>query len=216
MTETRVFIADDHAVVRDGLKRMINEAGPFKVIGEAGDGQETIAKVTENPPDILLLDVSMPIFNGFQIMDKLKNLLPEMKVVVLTLHNNESYISAFLKAGVQGYIIKTASAKELMVALEAVARGGYYLDPSVSKFLISHYLENMQEDVIEEWDGLTTREIEVLKLIAEGFKNQEIAEVLNVSVKTVESHRYNIMDKLDMHDRIELVKYAIRRGLIQL
>lgn len=216
MTEIKVFIADDHVLVRDGLKRIINETDQFKVVGEAGDGQEAIAKVMDHPPDILLLDVSMPIFNGFQVMDKLKSLLSEIKVVILTLHNNESYISSFLKVGVKGYIIKTASDKELIVALEAVSKGGYYLDPSVSKFLITHYLENLQNDVIEDWDGLTTRELEVLKLIAEGYKNQDIAEVLNVSVKTVESHRYNIMDKLDMHDRIDLVKYAIRRGLIQL
>lgn len=216
MTETKVFIADDHAVVRDGLKMIINETRQFKVVGEAADGQETITKVMDHPPDILLLDISLPIFTGFQVMDKLKNLLSEMKVIILTLHNNESYISSFLKAGVKGYIIKTASAKELIVALEAVAKGGYYLDPSVSKFLITHYLENLQKDMVDEWDGLTSRELEVLKLIAEGYKNQEIADILNVSVKTVESHRYNIMDKLDMHDRIDLVKYAIRRGLIQL
>lgn len=211
----RIFIADDHAVFRDGLKKILTEMGDFEVIGEAGDGQETILKIQENVPDILLLDISMPIFNGFQVVEKVKDLLSRMKILVLTFHNNESYISSLLKAGVSGYVIKTASAREVILAVEAVSKGGYYIDPSVSRFLITHYLENQIEEKVEEWDGLTTREVEVLKLIAEGYKNQDIADLLNVSVKTVESHRYNIMDKLDMHDRIDLVKYAIRRGLIQ-
>lgn len=212
---TKIFIADDHTVFRDGLKLVLTQLGDFEIVGEAGDGQEVISKILECTPDILLLDVSMPVFNGFQVLERIKGLVPETKVVVLTLHNNESYIVSFLKAGVHGYILKTASAQELILALEAVARGGYYVDPAVSRFLISHFLENHVEEKEEEWDGLTCREVEVLKLIAEGYKNQDIASLLNVSVKTVESHRYNIMEKLDMHDRIELVKYAIRRGLIQ-
>lgn len=211
----KIFIADDHAVFRDGLKRILADNANFEVVGEAADGQETVNRVQEQNPDILLLDVSMPVFNGFQVVERIKDLVPAIKVIVLTLHNNESYISSFLKAGVNGYIIKTASAREVLLALEAVAKGGYYLDPSVSRFLINHYVENTIEDQVEEWDGLTSREVEVLKLIAEGYKNQDIADLLNVSVKTVESHRYNIMEKLDMHDRIDLVKYAIRRGLIQ-
>lgn len=215
MSGNKVFIADDHAVFRDGLRKILLDHGSFEVVGEAGDGQEAINKLSECQPDILLLDVSMPIFNGFQVLEKIKDLLPGMKIIVLTLHNNESYIASFLKVGVHGYIIKTASAREVILALEAVCKGGYYLDPSVSRFLITHYLENRVEEKVEEWDGLTSREVEVLKLIAEGYKNQDIADLLNVSVKTVESHRYNIMDKLDMHDRIDLVKYAIRRGLIQ-
>ncbi len=215
MTIATVFIADDHAVLRDGLKKIINEHENFSVIGEASDGQETINKVQEVHPDILLLDISMPIFTGFQVIERLKNHLSEMKVVVLTLHNNESYVSALLKAGVHGYLIKTAPAREVLLALESVSKGGYYLDSTISKFIINHYIENVSAEVVDEWDGLTTRELEVLKLIAEGYKNQEIADLLNVSVKTVESHRYNIMDKLDMHDRIDLVKYAIRRGIIQ-
>lgn len=211
----KIFIADDHAVFRDGLKRILADNANFEVIGEAADGQETVNKVQEQHPDILLLDVSMPVFNGFQVVERVKDLEPAIKVIVLTLHNNESFISSFLKAGVNGYIIKTATAREVILALEAVAKGGYYLDPSVSRFVINHYVENTIEDQVEEWDGLTSREVEVLKLIAEGYKNQDIADLLNVSVKTVESHRYNIMEKLDMHDRIDLVKYAIRRGLIQ-
>ncbi|AZR73104.1 hypothetical protein BBF96_06725 [Anoxybacter fermentans] len=216
MTKTKIFIADDHALIRDGLKKILSEYDYFEVIGEAGDGQETITKVKKNPPDILLLDISMPIFNGFQVIERIKNLLPKMKIVVLTVHNNESYISQFLKAGVQGYLLKTAPAREVVLALEAINRGGYYLDPSISRFIINHYLDNLEQDNLEDWDGLTSRELEVLKLIAEGYKNQDIANLLNVSVKTVESHRYNIMDKLDMHDRIDLVKYAIRKGIIQL
>lgn len=215
MSQTKIFIADDHAVFRDGLKKILEDHDGFEIVGEACDGQDTVTKVQELLPDILLLDISMPVFNGFQVVERVKNLQPTLKVIILTLHNNESYISSFLKAGVNGYIIKTASAREVILALEAVAKGGYYLDPSVSRFLINHYVENTIEDQVEEWDGLTSREVEVLKLIAEGYKNQDIADLLNVSVKTVESHRYNIMEKLDMHDRIDLVKYAIRRGLIQ-
>lgn len=212
---TKIFIADDHAVFRDGLKLILTQLADFEIVGEAGDGQEVINRVQECAPDILLLDVSMPIFNGFQVLERVKGAIPDTRVVILTLHNNESYIAAFLKAGVHGYILKTASAREVIMALEAVARGGYYVDPSASRFLITHFLENQVEEREEEWDGLTSREVEVLKLIAEGYKNQDIAALLNVSVKTVESHRYNIMDKLDMHDRVGLVKYAIRRGLIQ-
>lgn len=215
MTRVTVFLADDHTLVRDGLKKIIDEHELFQVVGEAGDGQETITKVEENPPDILLLDISMPIFTGFQVIERLKNYLPEMKVIALTLHNNESYVASFLKAGIHGYLLKTAPAREVLLAMEAVYQGGYYLDPNISSFLINYYLEHTLSSQNNEWDGLTTRELEVLKLIAEGYKNQHIADLLNVSVKTIESHRCNIMDKLDMHDRIDLVKYAIRRGIIQ-
>lgn len=215
MTRITVFLADDHTLVRDGLKKIIDEHELFQVVGEAGDGRETIKKVEENPPDILLLDISMPIFTGFQVIERLKNYLPEMKVIALTLHNNESYVASFLKAGIHGYLLKTAPAKEVLLAMEAVYQGGYYLDPNISSFLINYYLEHTLSSQNNEWDGLTTRELEVLKLIGEGYKNQHIADLLNVSVKTIESHRCNIMDKLDMHDRIDLVKYAIRRGIIQ-
>lgn len=215
MTRITVFLADDHTLVRDGLKKIIDEHELFQVVGEAGDGRETIKKVEENPPDILLLDISMPIFTGFQVIERLKNYLPEMKVIALTLHNNESYVASFLKAGIHGYLLKTAPAREVLLAMEAVYQGGYYLDPNISSFLINYYLEHTLSSQNNEWDGLTTRELEVLKLIGEGYKNQHIADLLNVSVKTIESHRCNIMDKLDMHDRIDLVKYAIRRGIIQ-
>lgn len=212
---TKIFIADDHAIFRDGLKLILTQLADFDIVGEASDGQEVINRIQECAPDILLLDISMPIFNGFQVLERIKGMTLDTRVVILTFHNNESYIASFLKAGVHGYILKTASAREVILALEAVARGGYYVDPAVSRFLIAHFLENHEEEKEEEWDGLTSREVEVLKLIAEGYKNQDIAALLNVSVKTVESHRYNIMEKLDMHDRIDLVKYAIRRGLIQ-
>lgn len=215
MTSVTVFLADDHTLFRDGLKKIIDEHELFQVVGEAGDGRETIKKVEENPPDILLLDISMPIFTGFQVIERLKHYLPEMKVIALTLHNNESYVASFLKAGIHGYLLKTAPAREVLLAMEAVYQGGYYLDPNISSFLINYYLEHTLSSQNNEWDGLTTRELEVLKLIAEGYKNQHIADLLNVSVKTIESHRCNIMDKLDMHDRIDLVKYAIRRGIIQ-
>lgn len=215
MTRVTVFLADDHTLFRDGLKKIIDEHELFQVVGEAGDGRETIKKVEENPPDILLLDISMPIFTGFQVIERLKHYLPEMKVIALTLHNNESYVASFLKAGIHGYLLKTAPAREVLLAMEAVYQGGYYLDPNISSFLINYYLEHTLSSQNNEWDGLTTRELEVLKLIAEGYKNQHIADLLNVSVKTIESHRCNIMDKLDMHDRIDLVKYAIRRGIIQ-
>lgn len=215
MKRAQVFLADDHALVRDGLKRIINEHELFQVVGEAGDGLETITKIEENVPDILLLDVSMPTFTGLQVIERLKSYLSQMKVVILTLHNNESYIASFLKAGVHGYLLKTAPAKEVLLAMEAVYKGGYYLDPNISSFIINFYVGHTLSKQNNQWDGLTTRELEVLKLIGEGYKNQHIADLLNVSVKTIESHRCNIMDKLDMHDRIDLVKYAIRRGIIQ-
>ncbi|MCK4260916.1 MAG: response regulator transcription factor [Halanaerobiales bacterium] len=216
MAVEKVFIADDHGIVRDGLKKILADYEKFEVIGEAENGQETIQKVIQNPPDILILDISMPIFNGFQVVERLKDLMNDMKVIILTAQNNESHIAWFLRAGVQGYIIKSAVEKEFILALEAISKGGCYLDPSISRFVIKYFLERIEEDKIAEWDGLTNRELEVLKLIAEGYKNQDIATLLNVSIKTIESHRYNIMDKLDMHDRIELVKYAIRTGIIQL
>lgn len=215
MSKTSIFIADDHALIRDGIKRILSDHRDFEVIGESENGLDTVRLVKKNPPDILLLDISMPRLNGFQIVKKLKN-LDNMKVVILTVHNSEPHIIRLLKAGVHGYIIKTAPAQELILALEAVAKNGYYLDPTISGFIINKYLDNLESNDINDWDGLTNRELEVLKLIAEGYKNQEIADLLGLSVKTIESHRYNIMDKLDMHDRLELTKYALRRGIIQL
>ena len=216
MIKTTVFIADDHAIVRDGLKHIINNHEDFIVIAEAADGNETVSKIEEKIPDILLLDISMPIFNGFQVIERVKQFMPPMKVIILSLHKNESYVSQAFRAGVHGYILKSSPAQELLIALQAVKdRGGFYLDPSISRFMINYYIENSSADQFNDWDGLTSRELEVLKLIAEGYKNYDIAKLLNVSIKTVESHRYNIMDKLDMHDKIELAKYAIRKGIIQ-
>jgi DNA-binding NarL/FixJ family response regulator len=213
MNDVRILLADDHAMLRDGV-RMVLEAHPgFEVVGTADNGAEAVALAHSLQPDIAVLDVAMPELNGLDATREIRACCPETEIVILSMHEGEDYLREALRAGAAGYVLKRAAAKELVGAIQAVQRGESYLDPALTRTLISDYVRKVDRTDLPA-DALTERELEVLKLVAEGLTNRQIAAKLDISIKTVQSHRANLMDKLDLHDRTELVRYAIRRGLI--
>jgi two-component system response regulator NreC len=217
MKKIRVLIADDHAVLRAGLNRLLNAEPDVEVIGEAGDGEEAISKTVELAPDVLLLDITMPRLGGIDVirMIKAKNL--PVAILVLTMHEDEEYLRETLKAGALGYIPKKAAESELISAIRAVHRGEIYLYPSMVKPLVEEaiYGKTIHDELpFDSYELLSQREKEVLRLIAQGYTNQEIAERLFLSVKTVETYKARMMEKLSITSRAELVRYALQRGLL--
>ncbi len=213
MNNVRILLADDHAMLRDGV-RMVLEAHPgFEVVGTADNGAEAVALAHSLQPDIAVLDVAMPELNGLDATREIRACCSQTEIVILSMHEGEDYLREALRAGAAGYVLKRAAAKELVGAIQAVQRGESYLDPALTRTLISDYVRKVDRADLPA-DALTERELEVLKLVAEGFTNRQIAAKLDISIKTVQTHRANLMDKLDLHDRTELVRYAIRRGLI--
>lgn len=215
MKKITVFIVDDHIMLREGIKKLINNDSGFDIVGESGDGSEAVELVKKLNPDIVLMDISLPSLNGIEATRRIKRDNPKIKVLALTMHDNEEYLSQMLQAGASGYILKKAAVSELRNAIDAVNRGESYLYPSSAKHLIGSFLKRVESGGKSSIDGLTSREQEVLILIAEGKTNKEIAKHLQLSVKTIESHRSNIFGKLEINDRVEAVRYAIRRGLIE-
>jgi two-component system response regulator NreC len=216
MNKIRVLIAEDHTIVRKGLRSLLESEVGIEVVGEAENGRDALAKVQQHCPDIVLMDISMPDLNGFEATRQIKQHCPEVKVLVLTMHANEEYVWQILRAGASGYVVKHAAPDELILAIQSVFRGDSFLSPSISKTVIAGYLQ--QVEALPEKVGadlLTPREREVLQLLAEGHATRDIAERLYLSVKTVETHRAHILDKLNLHNTAELVKYAIRTGVIQ-
>lgn len=219
MTETkiRLMLADDHVVVRSGLRMLLQARSDIEIVGEAEDGREAIEKVKVLRPDVILMDVQMPDINGIQATKRIKEVSPETAVLALTMHEDDHYFFEMLHAGASGYVPKRAAPDELVSAIRTVNRGEVFLYPSLQKRLVKDYLQRAESgDHLMVQDDLTPRELEVLTLIAEGMTNPEIAEKLVISVKTVDRHRENIMRKLNLHSRIDLVKYAIKMGLIEL
>ncbi|NIQ91509.1 MAG: response regulator transcription factor [Deltaproteobacteria bacterium] len=211
----RVVIAEDHTILREGLRALLSAESDLEVVGEAEDGRQAIRRVEELGPDLILTDLSMPKMNGVEAIREIKKRAPETKVLALTVHKAEEFILEVLQAGADGYILKDASSEELMMAIESVLGGKRYLSPSVSQMVIEGYLEGRKSIASSSpWDTLTKREREILKLIAEGHKNKEIADYLYISVKTVEKHRANLMKKLDLHSAAALTAYAMERGLV--
>jgi two-component system, NarL family, response regulator NreC len=206
----RVLIADNHVIVRQGLKAYL-ERGGIQIIGEASDGQEAVSLAIKLLPDVAILDIGMPILNGIDAARELKQSLPKTKTVLLTRHNEDQYVTAALRAGVRGYILKTQAATDLVQAIQQVSRGEIYLSPGISRALVEAFLS--KTDLPE--DPLTARERQVLQLVGEGKSTKEIAVLLGISVKTAESHRSRLMQKLDIHEVASLVRYAVRRGVIQ-
>jgi two-component system response regulator NreC len=213
---TRVLIADDHAIVRSGLTLLINSQPDMEVVGAAIDGKEAVDLSLELQPDIVLMDLSMPPGeNGLTATKKLKEAAPEINVLILTMHDDEEYLFRVLHAGASGYILKNAEDMELIRAIQTVSQGAAYLYPSATKMLIQEFLNRVQiGEQLEDYHILTQREQEVLSLIAQGYTNKEIAEKLVLSVKTIESHKANIMEKLHLKTRPELVRYALKKGLL--
>lgn len=215
-----VLLADDHTVLRQGIRALLQTQPDMTVVGEATNGREAVEQARRLRPSVILMDISMPLLNGLEATRQIKKELPECQVVVLTMHENEEYLVNILQAGATGYVLKQAADRELIEAVRIASRGDTYLYPRIARLLVTDYLRRIEAGSPDErdaaYDTLTQREREILKLIAEGHTNKEIAELLVLSVKTVENHRYSLMNKLNAHDRGELIKYAIRVGLIQL
>lgn len=209
---TRLIIADDHAIVREGLVSLLEAEQDLKVVGQAGTGKEALSLAREHRPDLALLDVTMPDMNGLEATRQIKQELPEVEVLVLTMHEEEAFFFEALRAGAAGYVLKGAHSDELLTAIRAVRGGGIHLSPNLAGELVRDFVERHPEPSME--DPLTPREREVLTLIAKGYSNSEIAEQLTLSINTIKTHRSRIYDKLDLHDRASLVGYAVRRGLL--
>lgn len=215
MEKIRILLADDHALVRSGLIRLLEPSKDILVIGEAEDGEETIRKTKELKPDVVVIDLSMPKINGIEAAKIIRKECPESRVLVLTMHENEEYVYQIFRSGANGYILKNANRNEITTAIRAVAKGERFFSPRVSEIMVEGYLRKAEEreKATDSSDiELTTREREVLSLISEGFNNQQIADKLFISPRTVDTHRTNIMQKLDIHDAANLVKYALEHG----
>ncbi|MDR7480948.1 MAG: response regulator transcription factor [Armatimonadota bacterium] len=212
----RILIADDHSIVREGVRMILAGQEDFEVVGEAATGREAVEQARRLRPDVVVMDISMPDLNGIQATEQIRRELPEVQVLGLTMHEEGNYVFELLKVGAAGYVLKRAAAEDLVAAVRAAHRGEAFLYPSVAKMVVQDFLQRASPtEKAQTLDGLTEREREVLTLIAEGHTNQEIANRLYISIKTVQTHRAHIMEKLNLHDRAELVRYAIRKGLIE-
>jgi len=210
-----IVLADDHTILRAGLRALLTADSNFEVVGEARDGREAVRCVEKLGPDLLLMDLSMPRMSGMDAIREIKKRYPETKIIALTVHKTEEYLLTTLKAGADGYVLKDATHAELILAIKNVMSGKSYLSPGVSEKVIEGYLEGKKSSrSLSSWETLSQREREVLKLIAEGYKNKEIAEDLCISLKTVEKHRANLMKKLDLHNAAALTIYAVDKGLV--
>ena len=213
MSKLRILIADDHETVREGLKLIINAQADMEVCGEVGDGQAAVNSAQELQPDVVLMDVTMPQVNGLKATQKLKQLNPQIKILTLTRHTDDGYLQELLRAGASGYVLKQSASSELLRAIRAIAGGGNYLDPTIAGRVISGYAKKPFNTQTQ--NTISEREMEVLRQIAWGYSNKEIAAMLSISVKTVEAHKANAMRKLDMSNRIDIVRYAILQGWLQ-
>jgi len=215
MAKIHVLIADDHTLFRESLRSLLKDAGDIEVVGEAEDGVQAVIKTAELQPDVVLMDIAMPNVNGLEATRQIKRQSPSVKVLILTMYDTEQYIFEMLRAGASGYILKKAPARELIAGLQAVSQGDAFLYPSVARKVVDGYLEQIKTAAKgENHKHLTERERQILCLIAEGKTNKEIASLLGISLRTVETHRLHLMGKLKVHDRAQLVRYAIREGLI--
>lgn len=213
--KTRILLADDHAMVRRGLRHVLDGEPDLEVVAEAQDGRMAVELGLDDQIDLAVLDVTMPRLTGLQAARELLRRRPEVRVLVLSMHDNEEYFFEALRAGASGYVLKSAADRDLVEACRATMRGEPFVYPDAVKTLIRDYLERARDGGDFPDDPLTPRELEIVKLIAEGYSNKDIAEDLVISEKTVERHRANILAKLGMHDRVELTRYAIRRGLVE-
>jgi len=217
MSRITVLIADDHTLVREGIAAFLKLSDDIEVIAEASDGLEAIEKAKKFDPDVVLMDISMPKLGGLEATIELKKIKPAIKILVLTQYDDKEYISRFLKAGVSGYLLKRAVGSDLISAIRAVSRGETYLFSSIAAEVVAGYLgKDKNESMVDPYEKLTDREKQVLKLIAEGYTHKEIADMLDISAKTVIAHQTNISEKLDIHTRAGLIKFAIHRGIIKI
>jgi len=212
---TRVLIVDDHPLVRGGLRSLLERTGEFKVVGEGADGYEAIELATLHTPDVILLDVAMPRLSGTDAAQYIRDKLPSAGVIVISMHADESYVLRALKSGVKGYLLKASPESEILSAVRAVACGQAYFSPAITKMLVEEYVAEMRRRGVEDsYDLLTFREKEIMQLLVSGKNNRDVAALLNVSVPTIETHRNNIFQKLNVHSLPELILYAVRKGLV--
>jgi len=213
--KTRILLADDHAIVRQGLRMILNLEPDLEVVAEAGDGAQAVELALAGGIDLAVLDISMPRKTGLQAARELTDRLPDLRVLILSMHDNEQYLFQALRNGAAGYVLKSAADRDLVEACRAAMRGEPFLYPAAVAALIREHLERAKDDGSLALDPLTTRESEVVKLVAEGHSSREISELLVISEKTVERHRANVLEKLGLRDRVALTRYAIRAGLIE-
>jgi two-component system, NarL family, response regulator NreC len=211
----RVLLADDHSVVRQGLRVWLERSGTIEVVGEAADGREAVLLAEKLDPDIAVLDIAMPLLNGIDATAQITRRNPSTKVIILSMHADESYVLRALGAGAKGYLLKESTESDVLPAVRSVQEGKPYFSPSITRVLLEDYMRMMkQNDLQDSYDLLTEREKEVLQLLAQGKSNKEVAQVLNLSPHTIDSHRTNLMQKLGLHNTAEIVLYAVRKGII--
>jgi two-component system, NarL family, response regulator NreC len=216
VSKIQVLLADDHLIVRKGLRALLDQDPRIHVMDEAADGREALLKIKEHPPDVVVMDIGMPNLNGIEATRQIKKKFPDVKVLILTMHSSEEYVSAILDAGASGYVLKQSAPAELTSAIDAIHKGGSYLSPSVCTTVIhgfKHQIEEGREP--KGFDSLTEREREVLQLIAEGKSTHQVADSLFISPRTVEVHRSHLMEKLGLHNVAEIVLYAVRQNIIE-
>ncbi len=215
MSKLRIFLAEDHQTVREGLRLIITAQADMEVIGEAGDGRTAVKSARELLPDVVVMDVSMPEMNGLKATAEIKEICPHIKILTLTRHTDDGYLQALLRAGASGYVLKQSAAAELIHAIRAVAAGGTYLDPAIAGRVFGGFAKKQIKTGKDAKEMLSSRESEVLRQIAWGYSNKEIAAKFEISVKTVEAHKANAMRKMDIGSRIDIVRYAILQGWLQ-
>jgi DNA-binding NarL/FixJ family response regulator len=215
LDKIRVLLAEDHTIVRQGLRSILDGREGIQVVGEAKDGREAVEKAQQLQPDIVLMDLSMPLLSGLEATRQIKSQCPQIEVLVLTMHADEEYVFQILQAGASGYLLKQSAVGELVTAIQAVDQGDSYLSPAISRKVVDGYVRQAREQSqVDPYEQLTDREREVLHLIAEGYSTQEIADLLFISPKTVRGHRSSLTEKLDLHSNAELTRYAIRKGIV--
>jgi len=215
MHRMRILLADDHTLMRHGLRKIIQEQPDWEVVAETGDGREAVRLATELKPDVAVLDIAMPLLNGIEATRQIARRAPPVRILILSMYSDESYIVQALRAGAHGYLLKDSADVDLIRAVTAVSQGKSFFSPVVAKVMLDDYVRRLADKgITDRFDSLSEREREIFQLIAEGHSNKEIADLINLSVSTVETHRAHIMEKLDVHNTAEIVLYAVRKGVI--
>lgn len=215
MTPLRLLIADDHTLVRQGLRRILESQPGWEVVAETGDGREAVRLAAELKPDVLLLDIAMPHLNGVEAMQQIERRVPGVRVLVLSMYSDEAYVTRAIRAGASGYLLKDSADTDLIKGITAVAQGKSFFSPAAARVIVDNYARPAAVGVADRFDSLSEREREVFQLVAEGYSNKEVAELLHISPATVETHRAHVMEKLDLHSTAELVLCAVRRGVVR-
>jgi DNA-binding NarL/FixJ family response regulator len=215
LRKLRVVLGDDHTIVRQGIRKILEERNEWEVVAEAGDGREAVKKVLEHEPDVAILDIGMPLLNGIEATRQIVKRAPAVRVLILSMHSDEAYITQALQAGAKGYLLKDSADTDLIRGVTDVAAGRSFFSPAVAKVMLDDYVRHLADKgIVDRYDALSEREREIFQLVAEGHSNKAIAELLSISPATVETHRAHILQKLDLHNTAEVVLYAVRRGVI--